>query len=179
MLNVEAKTALEKSLEPLVVGEFYDRTDAKDYIGWAAKTLEAGFDSASLRVLSGLSLPIENDEVVLYFKRSLDELELVLPPLAYSLYAEIRLIAEAFEAGTITAEEACTQLSDWYYKLWPKALAVFWLLEIDYLENDELVGSRRAEFVVLMQTEIRTLLADPDAVILSITDALRDEYGMK
>lgn len=77
--------------------------EPKVYAQWAQTLLENGTDSPSLRVLAGLDVPRAGDteEIELYFKRSLAELNIAVPSKRQAIDAYASDITEGIINGTI------------------------------------------------------------------------------
>ena len=75
MAHVRQKSKTMK-YELIAARLYLDMAISKDLIDWAVSMLESGFDSSSVRVLAGLSEPLDRIEVLEYFKRAKTELNI-------------------------------------------------------------------------------------------------------
>jgi hypothetical protein len=90
------------------------RARPEDYVDWAVDQLCGGADGASLRVLAGLSMRFDRDDVEAYFRLSCRELGLVeideaTPPLEIA-----RMVQRAYTQRKISPDEAVVMLADIY-----------------------------------------------------------------
>jgi hypothetical protein len=85
---------------------------AEDYVGWAVESLSSGLDSPSLRILAGLNLRFDQDEVEQYFVSSAAELGIQL--LEPGVRNGALLIKRKYDRNEISAETAIEMLAKLY-----------------------------------------------------------------
>ena len=71
---------LNRETRRLFALQYLNRENSDDLVEWAKLSLEAGSDGKNLRILAGLSSPAYISEAQDYFRRSLKELGLGVPP---------------------------------------------------------------------------------------------------
>ncbi|MFZ1007839.1 MAG: hypothetical protein WAN65_13435, partial [Candidatus Sulfotelmatobacter sp.] len=88
------------------------RVEGQTFVDWAVAAMQADFDSPSLRILAGLDLtrPVDTDEAVDYFQRSLGELGLVIPPQAILLRDYLAVVARRMVNNDIGVREALDEV---------------------------------------------------------------------
>jgi hypothetical protein len=104
-------------LVELLVDRFMDRTIMENYVEWALSELEAGLDTSNLRILAGLSQPLYFADVDHYFKATLVDLEIDLPPGDVLLRQWACQIAYDIASGVKLPQEGCAEISALYRHL--------------------------------------------------------------
>jgi len=86
-------------------------TTAEDYVQWAVEQLCRDADTPSLRLLAGLNLTFERDEVEGFFLKSCSELELTAPKLDASVGETAAHLHAAYARGDLSARSLITALA--------------------------------------------------------------------
>jgi hypothetical protein len=102
---------MSDTTESLLLRRALGRACPEDYVSWAVDQLCREADSASLRVLAGLSVRFDRDEIEAYFRRSCGELGLVevdegTPPLEVA-----RMVQRAYAGRRVSADEAVEMMA--------------------------------------------------------------------
>jgi hypothetical protein len=87
---------------------------AEDYVAWATERLAESLDSPSLRILAGLNVRLEADEVEAYFVRASEELGLKHEPPDSSPLETARLVRRAHEQQRLPAMTVVEIMSNVY-----------------------------------------------------------------
>ena len=85
-------------------------TTPDDHIAWAVSMLEAGVESKSICILAGLSKPLYESEVEVYFQRSFREMGWSLPEPEECLRSYVHDVAENIVSSTVPPSEGCRQI---------------------------------------------------------------------
>jgi hypothetical protein len=98
--------SMSDTTESLLLRRALSRARPEDYVNWAVEQLCRGADSPSLRILAGLSVRFDRDEVEVYFRLSCGELGLVdvdeaTPPLEVA-----RMVQRAYAERRVSPDEA-------------------------------------------------------------------------
>jgi len=95
--------------ETLFLRRFMGDDIPEDYVEWAVQLLCEGFDSPSLRILAGLDLKFQRDEIEPYFTETCKELDIDIPPRVQEPRATARLIKNL---GKLSAEAVIRMMAD-------------------------------------------------------------------
>jgi lipoprotein-releasing system ATP-binding protein len=164
---------VEDEFVKLRARDCFGRAKDEDFIAWAGKALEAGLDTKSLRILAGLNLPRERDEIEPYFRKAVAELELKWPSWEEATYSHLREIAEAILSRQITPSEGCSTIYCLSADLGhPQALRN-WIYLDDQLSLTDYRNLTEAELEAEVQREAESIIQNADQVIASI----RQENG--
>jgi hypothetical protein len=87
-----------------------------DYVDWAVARMCAGLDTPNLRILAGLNIDFERDEIESYFKRTCAELNIETPPQMGEPRIAARFVKRAYDLGEMSAEAAVYMMSTLYQK---------------------------------------------------------------
>jgi hypothetical protein len=86
----------------------------EDYIDWAVNQLQSGIDTPNLRILAGLSVKFDNEEIESYFTKVCKELDIDAPLKTDNYYGTARLIKRAYDNKEISAKDAIKRMFDLY-----------------------------------------------------------------
>jgi hypothetical protein len=105
---------MSDTIESLLLRRALGRARPEDYVSWAVDELCRDVDSASLRVLAGLSVRLDRDEIESYFRLSCRELGLTevdeaTPPLEIA-----SMIQRAYAQRRINSDEAVEMMAQLY-----------------------------------------------------------------
>lgn len=100
--------------EVLLLRRALGRAQPEDYVDWAVECLCDDLDGANLRILAGLSIRFDRDDVERYFLRACGELGLGDLGDRPSPLATARLIRRAFDRGRIRAADVVEMMADAY-----------------------------------------------------------------
>ena len=106
--------AMSDTTESLLLRRALGRARPEDYVDWAVDQLCRDADGAGLRILAGLNVQFDRDEVEAYFRLSCGELGLVdvdeaTPPLEIA-----RMVQRAYAQRWISPDEAVGMVADIY-----------------------------------------------------------------
>ena len=82
----------------------------ESFVDWAGSSLEAGFDTKSIRILASLQKPLFPTEVEDYFYRSLKELGWELPEPKECVIEYARFFAEEILSDKVSPVEGCRRI---------------------------------------------------------------------
>jgi len=90
----------------------------KDYTSWAEEMLISGVESENISILAGLDLDKypDSEEIKLYFKKSVNDLELEFPTDDVAIISYAIYICRGIIEGNITPEDGVSVLSQFYSK---------------------------------------------------------------
>jgi hypothetical protein len=107
------KPDLHRLLEFLLHRRIHGATD-EQRVEWALFALEAGLDTSNLRILAGLTKPLDPWEVERYFARTLADLKLELPSQLEFLRRHVCQVARDIVTGAIWPAAGCkTMINLW------------------------------------------------------------------
>jgi len=116
----QPRTETPNTTESLLLRRALGRARPEDYVDWAVDQLGRDVDSPSLRILAGLNVRFDREDIDRYFRSSCDELGLRDLPEATPPLDVAAMIRRAYDQSRIRAEEAIDMLADvhetWEYQ---------------------------------------------------------------
>lgn len=105
------------STESLLLRRALGRAGPQDYVDWAIDQICRGIDSSNLRILAGLNLRFDRDEVEPYFLLSCRDLGMVHIDAAVAPLDVTQLIRRSYEQGRISSDETIEMMAELYESL--------------------------------------------------------------
>jgi hypothetical protein len=136
--------------------------EPEDYVAWATERLTESLDTPSLRILAGLNVRLDADEVEKYFVRATEELEVTREPPDVSPLATARLVRRAHEQKRLSAATVVEVMSNVHASTGEPWLAPWFRM--------------RAELEGTAPRELGT--AYPPAALDPLEDAVRREFEL-
>lgn len=102
------------STESLLLRRALGRACPQDYVDWAIDQICRGIDSSNLRILAGLNLRFDRDEVESYFLLSCRDLGIVHTDDAVAPLDVAGLIRRFYEQGRISSDETIEMMAELY-----------------------------------------------------------------
>jgi hypothetical protein len=113
-VSLATRAKVGELTDVLLLRRALGRAQPEDYVDWAAGCLSDGLDGPNLRILAGLSIRFDRDDVERYFLLARGELRLGDPDKKSSPLATARLIRRAFDCGRILPAEVVEMMADVY-----------------------------------------------------------------
>jgi hypothetical protein len=105
---------ISDSTESLLLRRALGRACPEDYVDWAVDQLCRDIDGSNLRILAGLSVRFDRDDIESYFRLTCRDLGLVHFDTAVAPLAVARMIQRAHELGRICSEETVEMVAELY-----------------------------------------------------------------
>ena len=167
---------MENESTRLIAKDYFGQASETDFVTWADKALEVGYDSRSLRVLAGLLLPLEQSEVRKYFEQAVKELGWEWPLIEEAIYFSLTEIAGGILQGSIAPDDGCRAIYQIDLELGRLESLREWIFldDVQISDPDDYEYMTEAEFNDRVKAEAKRLLQNADCIKAEIREATID-----